>query len=81
MDIVDTRDTLLLWVRSCQTAEQVYLMEEVIEELIVKKFERKFLGKEEKGEHPLVIESAKSTLLEQMDIQLTIINQKTVANQ
>lgn len=71
MDIVDTRDTLLLWLSSCKTSEQIYLFGEVVEEYIV----NRFVGKEPS----IVIESAKSTLIEQMDIQLTIINQKTIA--
>lgn len=80
MDIVDTRDTLLLWLASCKTHEQVNLLGEAIEYLIVQGFERRAIKKKVIGEHPSVIQSAKDTLLEQMDIQLTIINQKTNAN-
>ena len=71
MDIVDTRDTLLLWLSSCKTSEQIYLFGEVVNEYIVDRFSGK--------ESSVIIESAKHSLLEQMDIQLTIINQKTMA--
>lgn len=70
MDIVDTRDTLLLWLQSCQTSEQVFLFMDVVDEYIV----NRFTGKE----HPQVIATARLTLLEQMDIHLTILNQKTM---
>lgn len=71
MDIVDTRDTLLLWLQSCRTDEQIYLFGEVVEEYIVNRFRE--------IEPPLVVDSAKQFLLEQMDIHLTILNQKTIA--
>lgn len=71
MDIVDTRDTLLLWLQSCRTDEQITFFGEVIEEYIVNRFQE--------YEHPLIIETAKQFLLEQMDIHLTILNQKTIA--
>lgn len=71
MDIVDTRDTLLLWLASCKTSEQIHLFSEVVQDYIVNRFEGK--------ENQAVIQSAKSTLLEQMDIHLTILNQKTTA--
>lgn len=71
MDIVDTRDTLLLWLQSCQTSEQVFLFGDVVDEYIVNRFSGK--------EHPEVVASARITLLEQMDIHLTILNQKTTA--
>lgn len=79
MDIVDTRDTLLLWLDSCKTPEQVSLLGKAIEQLIVKAFEIKKINGKETGEHPSVIQSAVDTLLEQMDIHLTILNQKTIA--
>lgn len=70
MDIVDTRDTLLLWLQSCRTDEQIAFFGEVVEEYIV----NRFMG----IEPPLVIDSAKQFLLEQMDIHLTILNQKAI---
>jgi hypothetical protein len=69
LDIVDTRDTLLLWLQSCRTDEQIILFGEVVEDYIVNRFRE--------IEPPLVIDSAKQFLLEQMDIHLTILNQKT----
>lgn len=79
MDIVDTRDTLLLWLASCQTPDQVDLLNKAIEPLIVRTFEIKMTKGKLIGEQPYVIQSAVDTLLEHMDIQLTIINQKTLA--
>jgi hypothetical protein len=71
MDIVDTRDTLFLWLQSCRTYEQIQLFREVVEYCIVDRFDG--------VEPPLIIDSAKQFLLEQMDIHLTILNQKTIA--
>jgi hypothetical protein len=68
MDIKDIRDLLLKWLQSCETTEQVFFFKEVVEDYIVKRFEGK--------ETQLVIDAAKGFLIDQMDIQLTILNQK-----
>lgn len=72
MDIVDTRDTLIRWLSKCETAEQVYLLREVVEDYIVKRFEG--------VEKPEVIWSAKNFLVESMDLHLCILSQKDDRN-
>lgn len=68
MDIVDTRDTLLQWLQTCKTSSQINFFSEVVETYIVTRFAT--------TEPDVVIYSAKAFLLEQMDIQLTLISQK-----
>jgi len=68
MDIVEVKETIIKWVRSCVRIEQIEGLEKSAPAIIDTLFD--------KIESPLVIDLAKATLLDEMETQKELIKSK-----